>query len=160
MRPVKAELSEAKAFIPLNQFLTSAKSVYDPGWLPLRIASYVVGKPIWWALQQLNVVASDEGGHQSDTERWKKIEGDYVLLDLVESASQAVVVRQELKCSLDLADRLYTTSSFREEFAGVVFPDVVLSELDIKILIRYLERDQRLVVADKEVSLTSKLSHL
>lgn len=152
MRPVKAELYEDKAYFPLPQFLNSVQSIYDPGWLPLRIANYVIGKPIWWALQQLNVVASDEGGHESDTERWKKVKGDYVLLDLVESASQNVVSQQRSKGAVVPTDQLYTVDSFREEFASVALPDVVLSDLDIKVLIKFLERDQKVVVVDREVS--------
>lgn len=151
MRPVKAELYEAKAYFPLTQFLNSTQSIYNPGWLPLRIANYVIGKPLWWALQQLNVVASDEGGHESDGERWKQVKGDYVLLDLVESASQNVVARQRSKGSLIPTDDLYTLNSFREEFARVALPDVMLSDLDVKVLLKFLERDQKVVVVDKEV---------
>jgi charged multivesicular body protein 7 len=148
---VKAELRDAKTYIPLHQFLSSVQSVYDPGWLPLRIATYIVGKPLLWALKQLNVVESDEGGHQSDADKWKKIKGDYILLDLVEFAAKAVISHQRAKGSVTLTDRLYTMDTFRIEFASVAFSHKVLSDLDIKALVKYLERDSKMVCVDREV---------
>ena len=89
---VKAELCRHKSYFPLSQFLNATQSIYDPGWLPYRIASFVVGKPLWWALQQLNIVGSDEHyGSSSDLERWKKVKGDYVILSLVERAAAALL---------------------------------------------------------------------
>ena len=155
MDSVKSELQEEKVYIPLNQFLTATQSIYDPGWLPYRIANYVLGKPLWWALQQTGVVGSDDV-IESDTQRWKRVKGDYVLRDLVESAAQGVLAHQRTKEAGAFADKLYTMESFKE-FSGVALPDVVLSDLDIKVLLKHLERDMKVVVVDGKVA--SKFTH-
>ncbi|THH17529.1 hypothetical protein EW146_g3303 [Bondarzewia mesenterica] len=150
---VIAELNSAKALISLPQFIHAAQSVYDPGWLPLRIASYVLGKPLLWALQQLNIVGTDEGGHEGDAERWKRVKGDYVVLGLAERAAEAVLEKQRTRTSvsLSLADTLYTFDSFRAEFADSTLEEVTLSDTDLRVLIKFLERDKRVVIVDKEV---------
>ncbi|KAI0064539.1 hypothetical protein BV25DRAFT_1881811 [Artomyces pyxidatus] len=147
---VIAELASTRALIPLTQFLSTAQSVYDPGWLPYRIASYVIGKPLWWALQQLSIVESDEGGHEGDAERWKRVKGDYVVLDLVERAAEHVLAKQRSQAA-SLADTLYNFDAFRTEFADSALPDVVLSDVDLRVLVKYLERDKRVIVSEKEV---------
>jgi len=150
--PVKSELQEEKVYIPLNQFLTMAQSIYDPGWLPYRIANYVIGKPLWWALQQTGVVGPDDV-IESDTQRWKRVKGDYVLRDLVESAAQGVLAHQRTKESGGFADKLYTVESFKREFSGVALSGVVLSDLDLKILLKHLERDMKVAVVDGKVAM-------
>ncbi|KIK98727.1 hypothetical protein PAXRUDRAFT_133647 [Paxillus rubicundulus Ve08.2h10] len=141
-----AELQRNKALIPLSQFLTSPQSVYDPGWLPYRIASLLVGGPLWWAMEQLDVVRSEDS--YSEAEMWKRIEGEDVLLKLVERAADAV----ESSCSgMCLADKLHTVASFRREFGSKALPGVSLSETDTKVLLRYLERDRKVIVQDKDV---------
>ncbi|GBE82176.1 Snf7-domain-containing protein [Sparassis latifolia] len=150
---VIAELCSTKVYYSLPEFLTAPQSIYDAGSLPFRIASYMVGKPLWWALQQLNVVGSEDavGGHASDAERWKKVKGDYVILSLLERAAVNVIQRQRNKSGVSLADSLYNTDSFREEFAGHALDGCVLSDLDLKVLAKYLERDKRVLAVQKEV---------
>ncbi|KAF8843549.1 hypothetical protein BDN67DRAFT_896692 [Paxillus ammoniavirescens] len=141
-----AELQRNKALIPLSQFLTSPQSVYDPGWLPYRMASLLVGKPLWWAMEQLDVVRSEDS--YSEAEMWKRIEGEHVLLKLVERAADAV----ESSCGgMCLADKLHTVASFRREFGSRALPGGSLSEADTKVLLRYLERDRKVIVQDKDV---------
>ncbi|THH33948.1 hypothetical protein EUX98_g205 [Antrodiella citrinella] len=147
-----AELVEEKTFISLPQFLTDSKSIYDPGWLPYRIASYVIGKPLWWALQQLNVVSTEEyiGGHAGDNERWRRIKGDYVVLSLLERAADGVLRKQQAKNGISLADSLYKFDSFRREFSADVLPGATLSEQDIRAVLKYLERDRKAILVEGE----------
>lgn len=150
---MKAELVNTKSYFQLNQFLSSTQSIYDPGWLPYRIASFVVGKPLWWALQQLSIVGSeDAGGHGGDTDRWNKVKGSYVVLSLLEKAADAVLLRQQAKTSISLADSLYNFDTFRREFADKALDGVILSDMDLKVLLKYLERDKKVVVVQQEVS--------
>jgi charged multivesicular body protein 7 len=142
---VKAEIRRSNDLIPLSQFLTSPKSVYDPGWLPYRVASFVVGKPLWWAMEQLDIVRSEDS--YTEAEIWKKIEGDYVMLGLVEQAADTLEKLRD-GAGISPADNLYTTEGFCSEFGANVIPGVVLSETDIKVLIKYLERERRVVVRD------------
>ena len=156
MNLVKSELQEEKSYFPLNQFLTATQSIYDPGWLPYRIANYVIGKPLWWALQQTGVVASNEV-IESDTQRWRRVKGDYVLRELVESAAQGVLTHQRSRETGMFADKLYTIESFKKEFSAVALPGVVLSDLDMKVLLKHLERDMKIVAVDGKVAIKLRI---
>ncbi|KAI6045729.1 Snf7-domain-containing protein [Pisolithus marmoratus] len=141
-----AELRHSNALISLPTFLSSKVSVYDPGWLPYRIASFLVGKPLWWAMEQLDLVKSEDS--YSEAEMWKRVQGDYVLLKLVERAADVV---NSFRGGMSLADSLYTVESFRKEFGSKVIPGTTISETDTEVLLKYLERDRRILVRDKDV---------
>lgn len=104
-------------------------------------------------MKQLSIVSADETilGNISYGEKWKRVKGDYVIVSLLERAADSVVARQRSKGGLSLADTLYNMESFREEFAAHALDDVVLSKLDIRVLVRYLERDRKVVVSQGEV---------
>ncbi|KAI0306317.1 hypothetical protein B0F90DRAFT_1862978 [Multifurca ochricompacta] len=127
--------------------LDASQSIYDSGWLPYRVASFVVGKPLLWALQQFNLVSSED---ESDSERWKRINGDYILLSVVERAADTVLVSQRAR-DASLSDALYSYDSFRATFADSALPGVTLSDNDLRVLIKFLERDRRAVITEKEV---------
>ncbi|KAG1832055.1 Snf7-domain-containing protein [Suillus variegatus] len=151
-----AEMRRNNDVIPLSQFLTSQQSVYDPGWLPYRLASFVVGKPLWWAMQQLDIVRSEDS--YTEAEMWKKIEGDYVMLGLVVQAADTLETMRD-GVGLSPADNLYTFEDFRREFGAKILPGVVLSEMDTKVLIKFLERERRVVVQNDDVIKFVTASH-
>ncbi|TFY70266.1 hypothetical protein EVG20_g2735 [Dentipellis fragilis] len=70
---------------------------------------------------------------------------------LVERAAEAVVARQRSRAGAGRAEALYSFEGFRKAFAGSAVVGVVLSDADLKVLIRYLERDKKAVVVDKDV---------
>ncbi|KAI0636980.1 Snf7-domain-containing protein [Trametes polyzona] len=150
---VISELCSSRAFIPLSDFLNASRSIYDPGWLPYRIASFVIGKPLWWTLGQLGIVDTQAGtfGDSSTAERWKKVRGDYVAVKLLEQAADRILERQRAKDTGNLADSLYNVESFREEFSSCAFEDAPLSSLDVKVVLKFLERDRRAIVVKGEV---------
>lgn len=82
---------------------------------------------------------------------WKRVAGEYVVLSLVERAADAVVRIREVDGTGGAADDLFSFESFRKEFAGKVTTGSSLSEMDIKVLVKYLERDRNILVVDKEV---------
>ena len=143
----KTELVDSRDAVPLQQFLTMSRSVHDPGWLSYRIAAFVVGKPLQWALHQLNLNSSED---ESDTERWNRIKGDYVLVGVVERAADAVLALQRAR-GVSLADTLYNFDSFRATFASSALPGATLSDKDLLVLVKFLERDRRVVFTEKEV---------
>ncbi|KAJ3509631.1 hypothetical protein NLJ89_g5120 [Agrocybe chaxingu] len=152
---VLSELRSTKSALLLSEFMGAKASIYDPGWLPGRIASFVVGKPLWWVLEQMGIVGEEGflGGstrrdHQRDTGWW----GDYVFVSLLEAAGDEVVERQRAGMA-SAGDALYTADSFRTAFVGVVGEGdaTPLRELDAKVLLRYLERDKGVIVVDKEI---------
>ncbi|KAG5647289.1 hypothetical protein DXG03_000826 [Asterophora parasitica] len=151
--PRKTELLTNKSLIPKHDFLSSTYSIYDAGWLPARIAAFVVGRPLWWALEQMGVVG-EEGVFRSgsgsrggkDTAWW----GEYVFVSLVERAGEAVLERQAGKVGgVGAGERLYSREGFRREFGGE--DGTVMSEGDAAVLLRFLERDKKAVLYDKEV---------
>lgn len=143
-----AEMRRSNYLVPLSQFLTSKQSVYDSDWLPYRIASFVVGKPLWWAMEQLDIVRSEDS--YTEPETWKKIEGDYVMLGLVVEAADTLDILRD-GIGLSPADNLYTFEGFRREFGAKVLRGAVLSELDTKVLIKFLERERRVVIQNGDV---------
>ncbi|KAH9998081.1 Snf7-domain-containing protein [Russula compacta] len=144
---VITELVDSRTAVPLQQFLSMSQPIHDPGWLPYRVAAFVVGKPVQWALHQLNLIGSDD---ESDAERWNHIKGDYVLVGVVERAADAVLALQRVR-SMSLADNLFSFDSFRATFAASALPGVTLSDKDLRVLIKILERDRRVVITGKEV---------
>ncbi|KAF8637335.1 hypothetical protein AX17_002836 [Amanita inopinata Kibby_2008] len=147
------ELSATDALISLSSFLSSKRSIYDPGWLPARIAAFVVGKPLWWTLEQLGFVGEDgfipsgqgsRGSH--DNQEWF---GEYVFVTLLEQAAKAVVEKQRSKAA-GPADQLYNFDSFKNEF-GSVLGQNVLDDKDVFILLKFLDRDFSMIVIDDEV---------
>ena len=98
------------------------------------------------------ILPSGSGGAgDKDTGWW----GEYVVLALVEKAADGVVARQRGKGG-GAGDGLFSFEGFRRGF-GTVLEDgdgegAVLGERDAKVLVRYLERDRRVIVVDKEVS--------
>ncbi|KAH8995358.1 hypothetical protein EDB92DRAFT_198022 [Lactarius akahatsu] len=144
---VITELVNSRTAVPLQQFLSASQSIYDSGWLPYRVAAFVVGKPLWWALRQLNVLGSDD---ESETERWKHSKGDYVLIGVLEHAADSVLASQRAR-DVSLADTLYSFDSFRATFAASALPGVTLSDKDLRVLLKFLERDRRAIVTEREV---------
>ena len=143
----KTELVDSRDAVPLQQFLTALQSVHDPGWLPYRVVAFVLGKPLQWALHQLNLNSAED---ESDTERWNHIKGDYVLVGVAERAADAVLALQRTR-GVTLADTLYSFDSFRATFAASALPGVTLSDKDLRVLVKFLERDRRVVITEKEV---------
>jgi charged multivesicular body protein 7 len=54
---------------------------------------------------------------------------------------------------VSLADTLYSFDSFRATFAASALPGVTLSDKDLRVLLKFLERDRRAVVTEREVRL-------
>jgi charged multivesicular body protein 7 len=79
--------------------------------------------------------------------------GNYVVFPLVERAAHAVQAQME-RDSTCVADTLFTKAQFREAFANCVgsTSSEAMSEGDVDILLRYLERDKKAVIISKDVS--------
>ncbi|KAF9527003.1 Snf7-domain-containing protein [Crepidotus variabilis] len=154
---VLSDLRSSKIALPLSEFLNANASIYDPGWLPGRIASFVVGKPLWWALEHMGIVgeegilgsfsSSPASGRNSQSTSWH---GDYVLVSLVERAADEVEDMLAKKMA-SKTDALFTKESFRDAFGAAAGGDDVLREADATVLVKYLERDRGVVVVDKEI---------
>jgi len=89
---------------------------------------------------------SSSSGRHNDTRWW----GDYVVTSLLEGAADQVLEKQRVKGG-GAGDRLYSFDSFRKDFGTAVGTETPLTEVDAKVLLRYLERDRKVIVFDKEV---------
>ncbi|KDQ33453.1 hypothetical protein PLEOSDRAFT_21087 [Pleurotus ostreatus PC15] len=157
---VVPELIASKSLIPLSTFLTSTQSIYDPGWLPTRLAWYMVGKPLSWALERAGVIGED--GMITDRKHMAWY-GEYVVVGLVEKAAGEVEKIQEGKEGEGVAGALYTLQGFRKTFGCVAClgynehqyefeeEEEMLSEQDALVLLKFLQRERKVVVMDNEV---------
>lgn len=139
--------------LPTSIYKTSSKSI------PLLVASYLVAKPLWWALEQLGVTGEDGilgSGQLSTSTSWY---GDYVVLALVERAAENVISqRRKVTGGAGPGECLFSLDGFRKSFAFCVGSGPVMSDMDAKVLLKYLERDKGVLVVEKNVS--GETSHL
>lgn len=84
VRVAKSELQAAGKLIPLKEFMSATQSIYQTPSLAWRIAKFVVGKPLWWAMEKLSIVGGEEATIKNDGSLWKKISGPYISLDNLE----------------------------------------------------------------------------
>ncbi|KIK57660.1 hypothetical protein GYMLUDRAFT_172146 [Collybiopsis luxurians FD-317 M1] len=165
--PPSSSSQTLPTLLPLATFLSLATSLYASKSrsyltvIPSLFLSYVVAKPLWWALEQVGVVGEDSlassvsstfsslsSSSSKTSTRWY---GDYVLLHLVEQAGEVILEKQRVK-STGPADALYSFDSFRREFVDCVGrrseESVSMGELDMKVILRFLEREKRAVAVD------------
>ncbi|KAF8609953.1 hypothetical protein BDV93DRAFT_462565 [Ceratobasidium sp. AG-I] len=144
--PTTSSLASAP-LIPLARFLALPGSIYQPeSSIAYRVAAAVVGKPFWWALQQAGLTSDDVL-----RETW----GDFVILTNLESAARAVLDAQRAKGAIGPSSALYSFATFRHEFGDLVMPHAgaTLSETDVRVLVKHLERDRGCVVVDKQADI-------
>lgn len=161
---MKTELSSSSSsatppFIPLSAFVSAQTSIYHSQTsVPYLIASYLVGKPLWWALEQLGIAGEDgllpTSSSKQSTKSWH---GDYVLLNLVQNTAAQIITQQQNATTP--ADNLYTFDGFRTTFASCMdgSQQNMMAEIDAKVLLRYLERDKGVIVVTKDASLLFQL---
>ena len=132
--------------------MNSSHPIYESASIAYKAASYILGKPLWWALEQLSLV--DSNRVESEAQLWMKLKGTYVVLDLVERAADIVSTKLRHKVISSSADALYSFDQFRREFGfhGAVLDGVKLSETDLRVLVKFLDRDKGVIVSDKDVS--------
>ncbi|QRW27702.1 vacuolar-sorting protein SNF7 [Rhizoctonia solani] len=131
-------------FIPLKRFLELSGSIYLPeSGLAYRVVSTLLGRPLWWGLQQAGLVGDDI------RESW----GDFVVLANVEAAAKKVIDYQGSKGAIGPASALYTFASFRQTFGDLAaqHSGATLSEADVRVLVKHLERDRNCIVVDRQV---------
>ncbi|KZS91062.1 hypothetical protein SISNIDRAFT_457037 [Sistotremastrum niveocremeum HHB9708] len=131
--------------------MNATQSIYHTPSLAYKVASYVVGKPLWWAMEQLSIVGGEEATIKNDSSLWKKVSGPYVSLDNLEAAADAVLEHWRNNRSSSLSDSLHNQETFTTLYSKIALPDVSLTSSDVKVLIKYLERDRQAIVTEREV---------
>ncbi|CAG8600162.1 2870_t:CDS:2 [Diversispora eburnea] len=74
----------------------------------------------------------------------------WIIMDLLKEAADGVILHQEKNAIHKITDNLFTMKMLKAEFASVVFPGVILSDDDLKVLITYLEFKQKILVKNEE----------
>lgn len=64
----------------------------------------------------------------------------------------AETIEPKLPSDSNIIDRLHTLDSFTQSFAAQALPGVRLTAADVRILIKYLQRDRRALIRDNEAS--------
>jgi charged multivesicular body protein 7 len=146
----KTELTFEKQLFPLSKFLSAPYSVYDPGSTAYWLVSTIVGKPLWWALQQTGIVGTEEST-ETDAQRWRRVASDYVVLPLVEQAADRILEHQETIDNGSAADTVYSWEGFKKTFGGLALENGSMSDEDVKVVVKFLQRDRHVVAADKQV---------
>jgi charged multivesicular body protein 7 len=68
-----------------------------------------------------------------------------------QQAADGIMKSYRARPRLALADSLYDMDTFYAEFASKALPDVTLSSIDIKVLVKFLQRDRKVIVTTKDV---------
>ncbi|KAL1742383.1 Snf7-domain-containing protein [Schizophyllum fasciatum] len=147
---VVTALTANRTLIPLSQFLSSVQTIYpSSSWIPspTAVATYVVGKPLWWAMEQLGIVGEESllnslTSRSSGAQSWY---GDYVFLAAVERAAAFILDEEKADSA---SDGLYSVSGFRTRFRGALDEAQALGERDAEILLKFMQRDRGVLVAD------------
>ncbi|KAF5365191.1 hypothetical protein D9758_005328 [Tetrapyrgos nigripes] len=167
--------SDLPPLYPISSFLSLPNSIYSSksklsyvSAIPGLFLSYMVAKPLWWALEQVGVVGEDSIASSisstfSSSSRSSRADiswfGDYVFLKLVEQTAEAIIEKQASK-AVGPSDGLYTFDGFKKDFSDCLGPSqaadegsdyALMSDVDMKVLLRYLERDKEAVVTDGEI---------
>ncbi|KIY43493.1 hypothetical protein FISHEDRAFT_8490, partial [Fistulina hepatica ATCC 64428] len=148
LRVAVAHLTQTRTLIPIVEFFNATQSVYSsksriPS--PTTVINYVVGKPLWWGLEQLGVVGEDSlfSSLTSSAASDVKWSGEFVYLPHVEATADGIQAVERSRSG----DGLYNFESFRLAFGADSMP---LCEMDTKVMLKYLERDRRALIVDLE----------
>ncbi|EIW70984.1 hypothetical protein TREMEDRAFT_67523 [Tremella mesenterica DSM 1558] len=140
----------------LNHFLSSQAPLLQPPSLSRRF----IGTPLWWILNQLNPFNSGE--MESEGSLWKRYKGDYVHLGLLQQVTSAFISYIRSHPPTTYTESLHSTKSFIVTFSVICIPKTwkkipdgeaedKLSDQDMKVLLKWLERDCGVLVTDGEV---------
>ena len=132
--------------------MTSTTPVYNRRSLAYEVVSHALGKPLWWALEQLSLVDSEHV--EPEEVLWKKVKGKYVVLTNVEKVADVIAEALRQNVTSSPADSLYSFESFRRRFnhIGAALEDTALSDTDLRVLLKFLDRDRKIIVTEGDVS--------
>lgn len=125
---------KSRQWIEYKEFLEREESVYKKSW---GVGAYVpsVGDVVGWGLRQLGFAGGEE----------KVRNGRVVVLSNVEGVGKGVVARTSgIKGRVE---RIFSREAFKERYGAVVGGES-LSEADMEILLRFLERDRGVLAYD------------
>ena len=128
-----------RAMLPLQEFIDSTESVYNRPWLlsPWQILN--------WGLRQIGLAGT---GYEGNSKTLKA--GSLVILANLEDVGGLVAQRVEASSNKTI-DRVMDVDAFRSEVSHIFNEQNSISDLDMRILLRYLERDKGVLSCDGKV---------
>ncbi|KAM0754088.1 hypothetical protein T439DRAFT_322973 [Meredithblackwellia eburnea MCA 4105] len=149
---VLTDLFKSREFIPLESYLDSSEAA-NASWLS------TLSRPLWWSLSQLRttVLGSSEYGEGGEETEWKQSIGDWVIRDTVEKAGTNLIPKLT-NLHADAISRLYTTEMFHLAVSKLCLPGQTLSELDCRVVARYLSSKKLCVMEGSVIKFAAPLS--
>ncbi|WWD08285.1 hypothetical protein V865_006396 [Kwoniella europaea PYCC6329] len=145
---------------PLPHFTTSLTPLHAPPSLTSRF----IGRPLWWAVSQLNPFGSSADKVEKEETLWSRYgKGkEYVHIPLLQQSASSFTSHLSKNPIQSYTDALFVLESFREEYGEVCFPASPsskklpegthkLSVKDIEVLVKWLHRDCGVVVTDGSI---------
>lgn len=118
--------------IPVTEFLATDRSIYSRSWVP---SPWTV---LQWGLRQIGLAGT--GNYEGTSGARKLKTSAFVLVDALENVAAKVVAAQE-KGGQSLTNRIVSREEFVRNLATQCHAAV--SDEDVRILLRYLERDKQ-----------------
>ncbi|KAG9021763.1 hypothetical protein FS837_006995, partial [Tulasnella sp. UAMH 9824] len=126
---VLEDLAADKTIIALPTFLKSVVSIHYQPSLAYRVASFVVGRPLWWAWSIRVLV--NERAEMSELSR--RLCGAIY--------PQGATISQRRSKPPGFTESLYKRQSFQAEVESVGLKGTTMSLLDVGVVMKYLKRD-------------------
>ncbi|KAH8923932.1 hypothetical protein BT69DRAFT_1333411 [Atractiella rhizophila] len=153
---VVRSMARSRVVIPLPVFnSTPSLSTLLPSTSATRsisstLLSTLVAGPLSWAFSQLNPFASEDDSFTYDDEDvFRQCKGSYVIVSNLEKTAKIVCAKLAELAGLNVTERLFTREEWKKKF-GIV-DGKELSQRDLEVLMKYLQRDQRVLVMDRGV---------
>lgn len=149
---VVEDLTQDGVLHPLELFLSSSASIYEGGSIVGRVADVLIKKSFWWALEHLNLVSSE--ATETPAAKWKRVTGDYVVVSVLKNLADNIIATQDEKSALTLSESIHSLESFKRyaESCSISMGGLApLSSTDVKVLLKYLARDRRVLVIQGDV---------
>jgi charged multivesicular body protein 7 len=130
---VVQESIQRREIIPVAQFQDAKESIYRNPWSlnPLNL--------VGWGLRQLGLVGASNP---------KLLSGRFVVVQNLEDAAHELAKRTEGRRGR--VERIYARKLFEEEFRDVLGTKQLLSDADMELFLRFLQRDKGMLVWDSQ----------
>jgi charged multivesicular body protein 7 len=132
--------------IPVKEFLATERSIYSKSWVP---SPWTV---LQWGLRQIGLAGT--GNYEGSSGARKLKTSSFVLVEALEEVAVQVLAVRE-KGAQSLTDRIVSREEFSQNLATMRGARV--SEEDVRILLRYLERDKQALSYNDKVCNTVHL---
>lgn len=129
------EASLQRDLIPLQEFLASQQSIFYKSWgsIPWSVAS--------WGFRQLGLTGAFTFGSED-----RLPGGKFVVIANLEAASKSVV--EQTATLTSRFERTFSKVQFQTEYKDSILKGRRLSETDVEVLLRFMSRDQGLLLYD------------